>query len=202
MTDTRALAVVVLAAGEASRFGSAKQLLAIDGEPMVRRAARAALAVTDRVAVVTGAHRDAVERALDGLPADRAFHAGWAAGMGSSLAFGVRHVRKRDEALDAIMVCLADQPAIGAPHLLALAEAARAEPAQIAASAYGDGTLGVPCVFPARFFDALQALDGSEGARHLLRRHAHEVRDVPMPDARIDIDTPHDYRSWRSAGST
>ena len=36
--------IVLLAAGEASRFGSLKQLAMIEGEPMVRRASRQALA--------------------------------------------------------------------------------------------------------------------------------------------------------------
>lgn len=201
MSREHALGIVLLAAGEASRYGGAKQLLPVDGEPMVRGAARAALAVTDRVVVVTGAHREDVEPALAGLAAAPVFHAGWAEGMGGSIAFGVRHLRRIHPELDAIAICLADQPAIRAPHLRALAAASRAAPARIVASDHGDGIQGAPCVFPARFFGALEALRGPEGARRLLRLHAADVQAVPMPDARIDIDTPDDYRSWQVAGS-
>lgn len=201
MTRDRAIGIVLLAAGEASRYGSAKQLLDIDGEPMARRMARAALAVSPHVAVVTGAHRDAVEDSLRGLAVDMAFHAGWEGGIGSSLAFGVKHLRRRHKALDAIVVSLADQPAIGAMHLRALIAASEAEPAPIVASAYGNGVRGAPCLFPSRFFDELEALDGAEGARRLLQLHADDVHALPMPDARIDIDTPQDYRNWRTAST-
>lgn len=199
MSRGRAIGVVLLAAGEASRYGAAKQLLVVDGEPMARRMARAALAVSPWVTVVIGAHGEAVAHALHGLAAETVLHARWPDGMGSSLAFGVRHMRQRCDALDAIVICLADQPAIGATHLRALVAASEAAPASIVASAHGDGVQGAPCLFPARFFDELEALDGPEGARRLLLRHAGEVHGVPMPEARIDIDTPHDYRRWQAA---
>lgn len=201
MTHERAIGIVLLAAGAASRFGSAKQLVAIDGEPMARRMARVALSLSPRTAVVTGAHRESVEDALRGLAVDAVFHAGWAAGMGSSLAFGVRHLRQRYEGLDAIVICLADQPAIGAAHLHALTAVAQASPGNIVASAHGQGVQGAPCLFPSRFFDELEALDGAEGARRLLVRHAGDVQAVPMPDARIDIDTPQDCQRWREASA-
>lgn len=198
MSLARAIGVVLLAAGEAARYGTAKQLLVIDGEPMVRRMARAALDVSPWVTVVLGAHAEEVGPALRGLAAETALHAWWADGMGSSLAFGVRQLRRRHGALDAIVICLADQPAIGAAHLRALVAASDAEPAPIVASAYGDGVLGAPCLFPSRFFGELEMLDGAEGARRLLLRHAGEVRGLPMPDALIDIDTPQDYRRWQA----
>jgi molybdenum cofactor cytidylyltransferase len=196
MTGARALGIVLLAAGGAVRYGSAKQLLPIDGEPLVRRMARAALQVSPRVAVVIGAYKDDVEAALDGLPLDAAFHAGWPSGMGGSLAFGLGRLRERHPELAAVMVCLCDQPALGATQLQALANAAGAE--RIVAADYGDGVLGVPCLFPARFFHELELLHGPEGARSLLMAYADQVQALPMPEARIDIDTPDDYERWRT----
>lgn len=199
MSHGGAIGIVLLAAGEASRYGAPKQLLVIDGEPMARRMARAALDVSPWVTVVAGAHGEAVEHALRGVAVETAFHDRWVDGMGSSLAFGVRQLRRRHGALDAIVICLADQPAIGATHLRALVAASEAEPASIVASAYGDDVLGAPCLFPSRYFAELEALDGTDGARRLLLRHAGDVRGVPMPEARIDIDTPQDYRRWQAA---
>jgi molybdenum cofactor cytidylyltransferase len=201
MTAARATAIVVLAAGEAARYGAAKQLLAVDGQPQVRRIAEAALRVSPRVTVVTGAHRAPVEAALAGLAVDLAFHAEWAAGMGASLAFGVRRALDRDAALDAVAICLCDQPAVGATQLQSLLRASFDAPRRIVAASYGDGVRGGPCLFPARFFDELLALRGAEGARGVLARHAGHVVAVPMPEARIDIDTPDDYHRWRT-GST
>lgn len=196
MTDTRALGIVLLAAGGAVRYGSAKQLLMVDGEPLVRRMAREALRVSPRVVVVIGAYRDDVEAALAGLPLDAAFHAGWPSGMGGSLAFGLGRLRERHPELAAVMVCLCDQPALGAAQWDALASAASAD--RIVAADYGDGVVGVPCLFPARFFHELELLHGPEGARSLLTLYADDVHALPMPEARIDIDTPDDYERWRT----
>ena len=196
MTDPRAIGIVLLAAGGAVRYGSPKQLLLVDGEPLVRRMAREALRVSPRVAVVIGAYKDDVEAALDGLPLDAAFHAGWPSGMGGSLAFGLGRLRERHPELAAVMVCLCDQPALGATQLQALASAASAD--RIVAADYGDGVAGVPCLFPSRFFHELELLHGPEGARSLLALHADHVHALPMPEARIDIDTPDDYERWRT----
>lgn len=196
MTDARALGIVLLAAGGAVRYGSAKQLLMVDGEPLVRRMAREALRVSPRVVVVIGAYRDDVEAALDGLPLDAAFHSGWPSGMGGSLAFGLGRLRERHPELAAVMVCLCDQPALGAAQLEALASAAAAD--RIVAAEYGDGVVGVPCLFPSRFFHELELLHGPEGARSLLTLYADHVHPLPMPEARIDIDTPDDYERWRT----
>ncbi|MGQ0657203.1 MAG: NTP transferase domain-containing protein [Chromatiales bacterium] len=60
-------AAILLAAGASRRLGTPKQLLTIDGEPLVRRAARAALATDPRQALaVLGAHAQGVLRGPDG----------------------------------------------------------------------------------------------------------------------------------------
>jgi len=64
------VAAVVLAAGASTRLGTPKQLVEYAGEPLVRRAAGAALGSGARpVIVVLGADADRVARALAGLPA-------------------------------------------------------------------------------------------------------------------------------------
>lgn len=201
MTPSRAIAIVVLAAGEAARYGAAKQVLAIDGQPQVRGIAQAALQISPRVTVVTGAHRATVEAVLNDLPVDVTFHADWAAGMGGSLAWGVRSALAHDASLDAIIICLCDQPAIRAAQLAALVRASARAPRSIIAAMHSDGVRGAPCLFPSRFFDELLALHGTEGARRVLVHHAGEVLAVSMPEARIDIDTPDDYRRWRTGNT-
>ena len=67
MQDRGSIAIVLLAAGEASRFGSPKQIASIGERAMVRHCAINALGTQAPVLVVTGAHREAVETALGGL---------------------------------------------------------------------------------------------------------------------------------------
>jgi CTP:molybdopterin cytidylyltransferase MocA len=182
--------VLVLAAGDAGRFGSPKQCVHVDGIPLVRRAALAALEVSANVAVVTGANAEAVAPLLHGLPVETVHNADWADGMGTSLACGVRH-QAQDPAVRATLICLSDQPLVGAAELRRLIEAHREAPGHIIASDHGV-TLGPPCIFPRHFYPALAALRGEDGARRLLAEHATDVRAVAMPEASVDIDTPAD----------
>src|SRR5579885_498517 len=186
------IAVVVLAAGEARRFGRAKQVALLDGAPMVRRAAIAALRTGARVAVVTGAYREEVETTLRDLPLGRVYNADWASGMGGSIAAGIAWLDALEPIASAAIVALADQPRIGAAELLELIRAHREDATSIVAARYAAIT-GPPCLFPRRYFAELKALASHLGARSLVERHAAAVRTLAMPAGAIDIDTREDY---------
>jgi len=185
------IGIVLLAAGEASRFGSPKQAACLGGLPLVRRAAIAASQVGDVVAVVIGAHRATVERLLDGLPAMRSFNPHWQEGMGGSIAVGVASLLQTQPALSALIVSLADQPLVGEQQLRDLVTKHHAEPNAIVVASY-EGMLGPPCLFPVAYADELCALSGAHGARAILQRHPDRVIAIPMPQAALDIDTPAD----------
>lgn len=197
MTSSRApVGAVLLAAGAASRFGSPKQVLVIEGEAMVRRMAKAALAAgLSPVIVVTGAHHDRVAAALDDLDVQTIENEDWAGGMGGSLAVGVRAMLERAPAVASLIVLLADQPSVGAAELTQILQAHARHPRRILAARY-DGHSGPPCVFPQSCFDELAALRGARGARALLQKYAERVDAHDLPAARFDIDTPADHAAW------
>lgn len=193
MSEAPAIAALLLAAGNASRYGSLKQLAPIDGVAMVRRTAQAVLAAGLPTWVVLGAEAEAVHAPLAGLPLHRVDNDDWASGMGGSIACGVRAVRQALPGLEALVIVLADQVCIDADDLRQLCAAHRAHPQRIMAADHGDAA-GPPCLFPAADFDALAALSGPSGARQLLRRDAARVQRLPLAHARIDIDTPDELR--------
>jgi CTP:molybdopterin cytidylyltransferase MocA len=200
------VAAVVLAAGGSTRLGRPKQLVEHAGEPLVRRAARAAReAGADPVLVVLGAHADAVARALTGLDGVTTLvHADWARGMAGSLAAGVRAALAAAPACDAILVTLADQPLVDAAALRRLLAAFPGAHA-LAAAAYGDppgAVLGVPAVFGRAHLDALLAVDGDAGAGGWLRRHRERVVAVPIPEATLDVDTADDLARLAARGAS
>ena len=178
--------VVVLAAGASRRLGRSKQLLCIDGETLVRRAARLALATAPAAAVlVVGADADAVFAAAADLPLRRVDCIDWQRGMGASLHAGLAALP--GECAGALVV-LCDQPALDARHLAALVAAWRANPAAAAASSYG-GRAGVPALLPRSWFGELRhARD--HGARALLARRAEQVALIVNDALAFDIDTP------------
>ncbi|WP_114241563.1 NTP transferase domain-containing protein [Dyella sp. C9] len=187
---------VILAAGEARRYGALKQLIAIDGEPMVRRVASNALAAgLLPVVVVVGAQRERVIACLHDLDVHVADNPDWPRGMGSSLATGVRALQSFAPRLESLMVLLADQPAIQAEHLQRLLATHAASPERILACRH-HGDFAPPCVFPLSYAGELVTLDGAAGARALLERHAASVDGFKLASAFLDIDTPADLDAW------
>lgn len=195
MQDRALAAIVLLAAGEASRFGSPKQIASIGKRAMVRHCAINALGTQAPVLVVTGAHRDAVETALGGLHVALVHNLDWNSGMGASLARGVRAARERNAALRGVLIALADQPSISTEDLLTLLREHARTPESIVASRFGE-RLGPPCVFPAACFEDLENLSGAVGAHAVIERHTDLCRAVEMPGAALDIDTREDYHRF------
>ena len=71
-------AVVLLAAGESRRLGEPKQLVVVDGESLVRRAALAAIETGPAQAlIVVGARAEAVWGMVADLPLTRVQCADW-----------------------------------------------------------------------------------------------------------------------------
>lgn len=184
------LPVVLLAAGESRRFGGRKQLATIDGVPMLRRVASEALDAGGPVIVVLGAHADEVGAALSGLPLQLVLNRSWAAGMGDSLAAGMRALGQHRRTASGVLVLLGDQPRVGSAALQRMIEIHRRRPDRILATTQA-GTAGPPALFPRDLFDALAACRGERGARDLWRTHADRLLLQHDIDAR-DVDTRED----------
>lgn len=192
MTTPPRHGVLLLAAGGSRRLGQPKQLLALDGETLVHRAARLALATSPADAVmVLGAHAAAITAAVADLPIRGVASAHWTQGMGASLADGLAALSTD---CDAALVLLCDQPDLEPGHLQQLVTAARAAPGRAVASAYA-GVLGVPALLPRAWFAALAELKADRGARDLLRDRAAEVIAIAAPALARDIDRPADLHA-------
>jgi oligoendopeptidase F len=193
--------LVLLAAGASVRMGRPKQLLEVDGEPLLRRAVQAALATPTRpVVVVLGAHAALIRPVVADLPVLLVENPDWAEGLGASLRTGVRALEAAAPGLDAMVVALADQPHFSAALVgRLLAEQARTGRA-IVASRHGDRG-GPPALFLRSRFDALRHARGDAGARALLASAAAEVALIDVPDA-ADLDTPDDYRQYAARNTT
>lgn len=181
------VAGVVLAAGAARRFGATKQLVEVDGRPLVRHAVDTALAAgLAPVVVVVGHDADRVRAALPpGVEVvDNPAHA---SGQASSLRAGVAAVATGDA--DGLVVLLADQPGV-APGVVGRVVAALGQGHVAARARYADRP-GHPVAFARAAFAALAHVTGDTGARDLLADlDVHEVPvDGPCPP---DVDTPDD----------
>ena len=186
------VAAVVLAAGRSVRLGRPKQLLVVAGEPLVRRAARAALeAGLSPVVVVTGAGGREVQTALGELPVEVAENASPEAGMAVSVRLGVARARALSPGLDAVALLACDQPLLDAAHLARLVDARRVSGRAIVASEY-EGVRGVPVLLGAEVLEEVAALEGDAGAREVVRRDPARVAGVPFPGGALDVDREED----------
>jgi CTP:molybdopterin cytidylyltransferase MocA len=185
--------VVVLAAGESSRLGRNKLLLRHEGESLVRRAVRLALATAPADAVIVlGDEGDAVYAELQGLAIRRVDCASWREGMGASLHSGLAALAKQ---CAGALVVVCDQPALDAAHLEALCAAWRAAPDDAAVSHYAD-RFGVPALLPRAWFAALPGR-GDRGAREVFASHGERISVVANEALSVDIDLVEDLGALR-----
>ena len=183
------LHVVVLAAGASRRFGSPKQLVRIDGRPMLHTVVANAVSIAGHaVTVVLGSGAMELASLLRHSPASVIVNRDWEEGMGSSVRTAITRLQG---GCDGVLLVLADQIAVTTDDLQRLAGAWRRRPDAIIAASYSM-TVGVPAIFPSWCFPQLAELRGDEGARSLLHRHPDQLVRVPMANAAIDIDEPED----------
>ena len=187
--ETSHIHVVVLAAGASTRFGSTKQLVRVNGRPLLHTVvSRAAELAGQSVTVVLGAHAGELAPLLKHSPASVTVNREWSEGIASSIRDGLAHA---PATADGVMILLADQAAVTTEDLRRLASAWRRNPSSLVAAQYG-GRFGVPAIFPRWCFRELNELRGDRGAQALLQRHVDRVVRLPMPSAELDIDRPED----------
>jgi molybdenum cofactor cytidylyltransferase len=190
LTKPPQIGAAVLAAGSSTRLGFPKQLVVRYGEPLVRRAARNALAVgASPVVVVLGANADLIAPALSGLSVTSVVNHDWRIGLSSSLAVALRAVINHPSC-DGVLVTLVDQPQVDVYALRGLVDRFDGTH-RIVASEY-NGIIGVPALFGREFVDDLSQLIGDAGAGGWLRSRRHAVTCVPLTAAAFDIDTASD----------
>lgn len=183
---------VILAAGASTRMGKPKQLLEINGRPLVVHAVEAALASQAwPVVVVLGAHAEKIRPALARFPVLIAENPAWSEGMASSIRAGITTLRQFSRALEGAVFALCDQPAFS-PEVIAQLVAAQARAGRGIATAHYAGRNGAPALFLRQHFATLASLTGEEGARALLNGDPAGVVSVDLPELALDLDTPED----------
>lgn len=183
--------IVILAAGEASRFGSPKQLAEWRGRPLVRFVAEEALAACAEVVVVIGAHAPLVRDALAGVPCRIVENREWRRGPGSSLKAALEV-----SSFDAVLVTLVDLPRVTREHFTQLLKTEGA----LVASRWS-GSFGAPAVFRGAFVAALEGIDDGAGAKSVLQANLSQVSLVDCPEAAHDVDQPATLDSLREQAS-
>jgi molybdenum cofactor cytidylyltransferase len=186
------IASVLLAAGGSARLGQPKQLVKLDGEALVRRAAVLLTGLeAGPVVAVVGCRPSEVAAEFEGLAVNVVVNDEWRQGMGSSIAQGVRNIPGE---VDGVLLLLCDQWRVERADLLRLMHAWHADISAICVSEWRkeDSVFtGPPVIFPRELIHELKILQVDRGAKPVIDAYRH-VKAVQMKNAAYDLDTPQE----------
>lgn len=179
------LGCVVMAAGNARRFGNNKLAAHLEGRSLIRRTLEAVPPEAFTEVVVVTQYPEVIDLAGE-------FH--FVPVRNPHPDYGISHtIRLGLAALgdcDGAMFLVSDQPLLKRESVAALAALWREHPEGIAALGH-NGTRGNPCVFPARLFPELLALTEDRGGNTVIRRHEEVLRLLEVQEEELaDVDTP------------
>lgn len=187
---------VVLAAGLSRRMGPQnKLLLPMEGEPMVRRAVGRVLGVGFvEVVVVLGHAAAEVGQALAGLAVRSALNADYASGQVSSVRAGLAAL---SEPVDAIAICLGDQPLLTIADLRAVLDAYAGRPHGSILVPFRGDRRGNPVMIDAGSARETLERGTNFGCRHFIEQHPERVYRWQAPSDHYvrDVDEPADYQA-------
>ena len=189
MAPTGPIIGILLAAGRGRRFGSDKLCHPLaDGQPMAVAAARHLQPACDRLIAVLRPDSQALARELAALGCEPVFCPAADAGMGYSLASGIRAAPEAA----AWIVALADMPFIAPSTHHRVAEALRAGHTVVTVDFHGQR--GHPVGFSQVCGELLASLSGDQGGRRVIAAFAAQTLRVTVDDPGVihDIDHPAD----------
>jgi molybdenum cofactor cytidylyltransferase len=200
-TEPLRVAGVVLAAGASRRMGPGrnKMLLELEGESLVRRAARRALAAgLSPVVVVLGHEADRARAALAALPVEIVLNPDFTGPTSGSLHAALDLL---GEDVGAAVVLLGDMVHVSETALAELARLAGTSDAPLVVSRYGDVT-APPLLFRRALFGELLAWTGEGCGKAVVQAHKHEALYVDQPaETLVDVDTPEDFQAAQNKSS-
>lgn len=189
------IAIVVLAAGNAKRLGQSKQLLPWGNSTLLGNVVRNVLtADAYKFFVVLGAYSNEIIEKINLSEATVLINENWQQGLGSSIASAITEIDNKYSEVNAVLLVLADQPFISSIHLNAIIKLHSTEKESIIITRKED-YIGVPVLFPRKFFRELMLLSNDEGAKQIINRNKNWVKEVVSQDDTADIDTFESYEA-------
>ena len=182
---TSKIGCVVLASGYGRRYGANKLAVSLEGRSLIQRALEAIPAERlAKVIVVTQYEEVAACAKLFNFTVIQNEHPEF--GISQSLRLGLAAL----DDCDGVLFTVADQPFLRRESVTALLDLWSQQPEKIAAMSSG-GRRGNPCLFPARLFPELMALEGDRGGSAVIRQHPEDLVLLEVEALELaDVDTP------------
>lgn len=189
------LSILIPAAGASKRLGQTKQLVQFKSVSLIQNAVNIASSINPcEVIVITGHDASAVKNAVDHTPVRWVHNANWSNGMGSSIAAGATVINHRSTA---VMILLCDQWHLDVSDLHLMLTSWQSNPDRIICARVNKQNMP-PVIFPIKFLSQIQALEGENGAREILKNNPESLFSVPLKNALFDLDTTAGLRQLKS----
>ena len=184
MSTSLKIGCVVMAAGNARRYGNNELSAQLRGRSLILRALEAVPAEQFDTVVVVTQYPEIMRLAAE-------FH--FAAVLNEHPEYGISHTIQlgltglRD--CGGVLFQVSDQPLLRRESVAELVRLWKRSPESIAAVGH-NGVRGNPCLFPARFFPELLELREDRGGNAVIRRHEEDLMLLEVPAEELyDVDT-------------
>lgn len=193
--------IIILAAGASRRLGHAKQLLDVQGMPMLTFMIKQAInSMAKPVIVVLGANAESIKSSINTNEVELVENSSWQEGMSSSIRTGINYLTKVHPHVQASILMMCDQPFVTTELINKIIETQNNAGKDIVTCSFA-GVIGPPALFTTKIFPELLKLKGDAGAKKIIERSPDQVATVPFPKGEIDLDTESDYQQWLSGTS-
>ncbi|WP_455169924.1 nucleotidyltransferase family protein [Aegicerativicinus sediminis] len=187
--------LILLAAGASRRMGRPKALLPWGNTTLIKHQLEVLSSLNEDIIVVLGAHSEEISRTLINFPVHILINPEWEQGMGTSIAYALKHISQNIPEATAVMISLVDQPLISEAHYRNIYDKIKTGIYKAIISKSSNGWEGVPVVLSKDYFCQLMTLKGEEGAKKLIKSNIKEIISVDAGDMLVDMDTIDSYHN-------
>lgn len=197
MTESHQIQIpgVILAAGEARRFGKIKQLMPWGSRTVIESVIYASMvAGLDPIYVVLGANVALIREKIGDWPVKILVNLDWPEGQGSSLRLAALNLPADCQG---VLTLLGDQPQIS-PNLIRAVALKGLQSGKVTRPSIGDRR-GHPVYFPQACMGMLRELKPEQSGRDVVRASPNELLPWFDENMALDMDTPEDYENLQAS---
>ena len=193
------IAILVLAAGKSSRMNSIKQLEKVNHKTLLELTLEKIERIsTSNIFCVLGANSDKIKSEISSKNVQFIENTNFEDGLSSSIVSGIQYFKRKNFNFEGIFILLADQPAIDVAYIEDMLHLFKQHKDKIIASNYGK-KLGVPAIFPKKYFSNLFLIKGDKGAKEFINNKKNEVLFSTIKTNFLDIDTREDLQRYKNS---
>ena len=193
------IAILVLAAGKSSRMNSIKQLEKVNHKTLLELTLEKIERIsTSNIFCVLGANSDKIKSEISSKNVQFIENTNFEDGLSSSIVSGIQYFKRKNFNFEGIFILLADQPAIDVAYIEDMLHLFKQHKDKIIASNYGE-KLGVPAIFPKKYFSDLFLIKGDKGAKEFINNKKNEVLFSTIKTNFLDIDTREDLQRYKNS---